>query len=310
MLAAKAEHRHTRHIRMMNVSRKNSAKIPRIFARRAATLLVRQKFDAIDVFENFRRRAAACDSPPLRQLKILQLRRFPFAKQLHHLRNLPPINLRQRESQLFLKRLLQNAKIPVLAKHQRHNEPMIPRAHLPIGTVIAEKCPIAPLRHIRRRPSRRRDRARVIVRRRMPQIFRREQIAAPHRLAHRPTSPPYMMICSPDGKIARHKFVFRRNVRQQRVLAARKRNRVALPQRPQRHQNIVSRIKLKHRVLHPSPFPWRSMECNEYRNWFKSCQMTSRRTWRYADVANSRCRNVSHFRQRSRISRLAKCRST
>ena len=60
----------------------------------------------------------------------------------------------------------------------------------------------------------------MIVRRRMPQILRREQIAAPQRLAHRPDKPAVHNDLFAGGKILRNKFMFRRNVRQQRVVAA------------------------------------------------------------------------------------------
>src|ERR1700749_2841346 len=110
-----------------------------------------QKLDAVDILENFR--GGARLRPAVPELKILQFAGFAFAKQLHHLRNLPAINLRQRKSQLLLERLLQASKIAVFAKYERHNQPVIPRADLPIRAVIPEKCSIAPLRNIRRRPS-------------------------------------------------------------------------------------------------------------------------------------------------------------
>ncbi len=76
LLATQTQNGHARHIRMMNVSRKNSAQVRRVFARRAAALLVRQKFDAIDILENFRRGHAGDLrlSAAIRKLKILQLR--------------------------------------------------------------------------------------------------------------------------------------------------------------------------------------------------------------------------------------------
>ena len=85
-LAAQTQHGHARHIRMMNVSRKNSAQVRRVFVRRAAALLVRQKFYAVDILENSRRSAGLRLAVP--RLEIFQLARFSFAEQLHHFRDL------------------------------------------------------------------------------------------------------------------------------------------------------------------------------------------------------------------------------
>jgi len=48
--------------------------------------------------------------------------------------------------------LFQNADVPVFAEHQRHHDPVVARAHLPVGSPVPLKFSVFPSRNIRRRP--------------------------------------------------------------------------------------------------------------------------------------------------------------
>src|SRR5437899_173706 len=67
-------------------------------------------------------------------------------------RNVSAINLGSGETELLFKRLLQNGKIAVFAKHQRKHDPIVPRTHLAIGSVVPGEGFCAPRRDIGRRP--------------------------------------------------------------------------------------------------------------------------------------------------------------
>src|ERR1700758_3853703 len=67
--------------------------------------------------------------------------------------NLLAINLWCRESQLLLESLLQHADIPVFAKHERNDEPIISRTYLTIRAPIPLEGSLAPSRNLRRRPA-------------------------------------------------------------------------------------------------------------------------------------------------------------
>ena len=146
VLAAKAQDGSSRDIGVVNVVCYQSAQIIGILARSAASAFVEQKLDAVDVFENRRSAAYAASSLRLVVRDLLHPARFV---KLGESRNLLEINLWRCESQSFFEGLLQYGNVPVFAEDQRHNEPVIPRTNLSIGSVIAEKRPVAPAHDVR-----------------------------------------------------------------------------------------------------------------------------------------------------------------
>src|SRR5215471_9282635 len=73
---------------------------------------------------------------------------FALAIKLCQFRNLQAIIFGGGEAQFFFKCLLEIENIPVLAKNQRHHDPMISGAHLPVCTPIALKAGLSPARDI------------------------------------------------------------------------------------------------------------------------------------------------------------------
>ena len=94
-----------------------------------------------------------------------------------------------------------------------------------------------------------------------------------------------MMMRSPALEILRDKFVFGGNIRQQRIVGARERNRLTLSQRLQRNQNVVSRIQLEDRILHVTRFRTLKFIPTDYRKRGKSCQMASISKFRLQPLA-------------------------
>ena len=90
------------------------------------------------------------ESPlPHRQLVLCgwlprHLRQLVFTIEFRQLRDLTSVELGRGKSQLLLKCLLQNLNVFVLAKNQRHDEPVISRAHLAIRSLISAKRYVAP----------------------------------------------------------------------------------------------------------------------------------------------------------------------
>ena len=125
----------------------------------------------------------------------------------------------------------------------------------------------------------------MIIRRRMPQIARRQQIPPAQSFVHRADEPAVHDDAIPSAQILRDKFVFGGNIRQQRIVGARERNRLALSQRLQRNQNIVSRIELEDRILHVTRFRTLKFIPTDYRKRGKSCQMASISKFRLQPLA-------------------------
>src|SRR5437660_10919973 len=98
MLAAQAEYRRSRHVRVMDIPGDQSAKLARTFPSSAPAAVMQQEPHTVHIFEN---------SGTLRlrrvsgQLACLDLVRPPVRIKLRQLRNLSPVHLRRRESQLF-----------------------------------------------------------------------------------------------------------------------------------------------------------------------------------------------------------------
>ena len=150
MLAAQAEHRCSSHVGMMNVAGNQSAQIARILPRPAAAAFVKQKTNAVHIFEN-PRTLRTCDVFCYR----VSLDFFPSAISIEarQLRDLTPVSSRRCKTQFFLECLLQHADIPVLAEHQRHHDPIISRADLSVAPPVAEKRSLPPTGDLRWSPA-------------------------------------------------------------------------------------------------------------------------------------------------------------
>src|SRR5579863_4839021 len=121
---------------MMDVSGDEPAEIPRILARSAAALLVHQKFNAVDMREDFR---CACADAGLCRLVSENFVSSPLAIKLHEFGHLAAVDLRRGKAQFFLERLLQHGYISVLAENERHDEPIIARPRLPVGAAVSHE---------------------------------------------------------------------------------------------------------------------------------------------------------------------------
>ena len=151
MLAAEAQDRGACNIRMMNVTSQQTTKIPGVLVRSAASGLVQKKLDAVDVLKN---PGGSARSLRLTERGFMELVRLPFAIQPRQLRNLTPVNLRRCKAEFLFKRLFQNSQIAVFAEDERKNEPVIPRTHLSVISVISEKCFARPFGNVWRSPVR------------------------------------------------------------------------------------------------------------------------------------------------------------
>src|SRR6266480_2786830 len=98
---------------MVNVSGDQTTKVIGILSRATAAAFMEEELDAIHVLPD----------------------------QLGHLL---AIKLRPGKAQLFLKCLLEIENIPVFTKNQRHYEPEISRANLPVGAAISHESTVFP----------------------------------------------------------------------------------------------------------------------------------------------------------------------
>ena len=103
MLASQTENGGAGNIRMVNVASEQAAQVVGIFACATASAFVHQKFDPVNISKHPGRRR-----PLLRgaERKRLQFAGLPFAVETDQLGNLAAIDLRRRETQLFLESLL------------------------------------------------------------------------------------------------------------------------------------------------------------------------------------------------------------
>ena len=74
----------------------------------------------------------------------IDLPQFAFPVSLCQFRHLTPIGLRRGEPQFLFEGLFQNLDVFVFAKYQRHHDPVIARADLPIGAAKSEKGFVLP----------------------------------------------------------------------------------------------------------------------------------------------------------------------
>src|SRR6185437_1124805 len=134
---------------MVNIAGNQSAQTARILARAAASALMREEFDAVNIFEEL------MASGPASLLKVMRFDVFGFSSgiQPRQGRNLLAINGRRGESQFFFKRLLQNINVAVFAEHQGNNQPVISRANLSIRAVVSGKCSSPPRSYVGRCPA-------------------------------------------------------------------------------------------------------------------------------------------------------------
>src|SRR5205823_13173770 len=109
----------------------------------------RQEFDAIDVREKPRRlRAAGCFNKRSRRDAINLACPIKVCEIAHKLL----VTLRASKAEFFLQCALQNGEIPVFAKDERKNDPVIASADLAVGAAIAKKRPGRPAGDVRRSP--------------------------------------------------------------------------------------------------------------------------------------------------------------
>src|SRR6266850_3512859 len=102
---------------------------------------MQQELDAVNVFEDRTTgRSVDLRSPNL----VDDFARPAFLVKPRQCRHLLAIHLWRGESQLFLKCLFEHADVSVFAKYQRHNQPIISGAHLPVSAVISEERPLPP----------------------------------------------------------------------------------------------------------------------------------------------------------------------
>src|SRR6267154_1063131 len=149
VLATQAEHRCSRRIRVMDVTRNEAAEIVGILSRASAASFVQQKADAIHTLENSR---ALQTWRVARQSPRLNVFRSAVLVEASQLRHLSPVNLRHRKAQLFLKGLLHYGDVAVFTEHQRYDDPVISRADLPVSSPIPEKASLPPFGNVRRGP--------------------------------------------------------------------------------------------------------------------------------------------------------------
>ena len=114
VLAAQTQHRGPRNIRVVQVAGNQPAQIVGVFPRSAAAACMQQESDAIHVFKKRRASWSRVFSACLSALDVFSA---SFLVEPRQFRHLLPINLRRRETQFLLERLLQDSDVSVLAKH-------------------------------------------------------------------------------------------------------------------------------------------------------------------------------------------------
>src|SRR5262249_12761454 len=132
-------------IRVMQIPRDQPAQVRRILTRSAAAGLMHQKLDAIHVLEE---RGLGHRARWFLRTSMLDLIEPPLLVEFNHVRYLAAVHLRRSKPQFLLERLLQRLNVPVFAKHQRDDQPVIARAYLSVGSLVAEKSPLLPQRNI------------------------------------------------------------------------------------------------------------------------------------------------------------------
>src|SRR5579862_2615068 len=246
MLAAQAQDRCTRNVWVVNVAGNEAAEIIGILARPATPAFVKQKANAVDVFKQ----------PPSRgrngfRWKILRRRLLcgSVAISFREVSDLLTIQLGHGEAQFFFESLLQNLDVLVFAKNQRNDEPVISRAHLPIGAAISEKCLILSARDIRRSPV---EIARLLVKRRglMLNVARRDEISRGDGFHCSTNKNAIHLDVVADGEVTHRELVLGGNVSRWDVCLAAEFDRGRGLQIRKSDQDIIVRIELEYAARH------------------------------------------------------------
>ena len=108
---------------------------------------MQQEADTIHIFEQSLLRS---DPRPLRNPVLAQFCELVVPIESGQFCDLPPVKLRSRKPQFLFEGLFQHLNVLVFAKDQGHNQPVIPRADLPVRSREARESRLAPLRRVRR----------------------------------------------------------------------------------------------------------------------------------------------------------------
>ncbi len=141
-------------------------------------------------------------------------------KLFDQLAHLVAVKLGTSVTKLFLESIAQGLNIAVLAEDEGNHQPIIARAHLTVGAMVAIEGARSPARHVWRRPdkfSRFGTEAGGIV----LHISSAQQTAARNWLADQPDFAAIHDDLVTIGEIAHGKFVLSRNVRLQDIVFAR-----------------------------------------------------------------------------------------
>src|SRR5206468_8479842 len=98
--------------------------------------LVQQESDAVHIFEKSLGRLRFSIA---RRMHSLEVRASPLSVISGQFRDLLSIHRRPRKTQFLLECLLEIENIPVLTKHQRDDNPIIPSSHLPVRPLITQE---------------------------------------------------------------------------------------------------------------------------------------------------------------------------
>ena len=140
MLAAQAQNGRASNVWVVNVTGDEPAEIVGIFARSAASAVVQQKTNAVDIVEQ---PAALGECRFCGLSKGIDPFRLTFPIQFCQFANLAAVGLGCRESQFLFERLLQDLNVLVLTKNQRNDEPVVSCARLTVGAVISQESLLA-----------------------------------------------------------------------------------------------------------------------------------------------------------------------
>src|SRR5438552_5858251 len=202
---------------MVNVSGDQPTKVIGILPRATAAAFMEEELDAIHIPEDSTR--VSLLSLFLRRT-VLDLRRLALPVLPDQLGHLLAIKLRPGKAQLFLKCLLEIENIPVFTKNQRHYEPEISRANLPVGAAISHESALLPARGVRRVPVIF-PRPFVVLGCLVVDISGRQQVSTADRAKNLPDEDAIHGHACARRQILRGELVLGRNTSNERVLLAR-----------------------------------------------------------------------------------------
>ena len=150
VLATEAEHGHPGHVGVIGVGSQQLTQHRRILARAAAAALVGQEFDAIHVGKYPLSGKVALFEPQGGGSDFVGC--FAGLVEPHQLAGkvlvLPGFGV----AQFLFQRLADDVQVAVFAEHGGNEQPVVGRAHPPVGTVEAPEGTVFPLRHVGRHP--------------------------------------------------------------------------------------------------------------------------------------------------------------